>query len=206
MLHKVVISLNSIEREKYKDTIDALSESWYSIFSYYNILPILMPNVGKKSLSYLREIENLEGIILSGGSESKSRFETENVLISYGMEWDIPVLGICHGAQMLNIFFGGNIIKIKDDNEINHVCTEHPIRLFYDDFLFNSDTQVVNSYHINGIDKIANNFNIFAISSEGLIEGFKHKEKMVVGILWHPERYNKIMEIDGFLFNKIFGF
>jgi len=42
-------------------------------------------------------------------------------------------------------------------------------------------------------------------SSDNQIEGIKHIEKNINGIMWHPERSKKFMEDDIILIKNIFG-
>ena len=58
-------------------------------------------------------------IILPGGNDlysknkmSKTRLKVEFELIKYGLKNDIPILGICRGMQVINLFFKGKQKKI----------------------------------------------------------------------------------------------
>ena len=46
----------------------------------------------------------------------------------------------------------------------------------------------VNSFHENGIKKLARNFEIIAYSYDNQIEAIKHKKYNWLGWMWHPER------------------
>ena len=47
----------------------------------------------------------------------------------------------------------------------------------------------VNSYHHQGVRKLAPNFRVAALAPDGLIEAFEGKDPgwWVVGVQWHPE-------------------
>ena len=72
----------------------------------------------------------------------------------------------------------------------NHVAKNHFI------FSKNENKFLVNSFHNYKIIKISKKFNILFKSEDGSIEAFRHKEKGILGIMWHPERYKKIKKFD----------
>ena len=120
-------------------------------FSKKNIDFLLIPNHKKISETILKEINLL---ILSGGNDVLSREKTSKIrnvvelnLIKNSIKKKIPILGICRGAQLLNIFFGGKLTKIN-----NHMNTRHQI-FFKDKKILNREKLTVNSYHNYGIIK-----------------------------------------------------
>ena len=57
------------------------------------------------------------GIILSGGGDPRVknlRYQTEKKLIKISLKKDIPTIGLCRGAQAINLFFGGKLLKESD--------------------------------------------------------------------------------------------
>lgn len=97
----------------------------------------------------------------------------------------IPFLGICYGAQFIANFFKSQIKK-----KIEHSNKIHKIALISNKKLF------VNSYHNYSITKLGDSLSMLANSNDGSIEAFKHINKRILGIMWHPERYNKIKKFD----------
>ena len=96
------------------------------------------------------------------------------------------LFGICHGAQYVANYFGSKITKIK-----NHTKKDHVI-LFKNEF----KNIKVNSYHNYGIIKLGKQLNMIAFTKDSSIEAFKHNNKQILGIMWHPERYKKIRKFD----------
>lgn len=108
----------------------------------------------------------------------------------------IPLLGICRGAQRINIHFKGKLKKID-----NHVRKKH---------IISGPSLVkdlkVNSFHDFGFNKImmGKKLKILATSNDGLVEYFQHENKLIHGIMWHPERNKKINKFDHEIIKKIF--
>ena len=73
-------------------------------------------------------INRLDGILMSGGADihpnlygeepapetykpEPLRDEFETALLDAVCEYELPVAGICRGLQMINVYFGGNLIQ-----------------------------------------------------------------------------------------------
>ena len=119
-------------------------------------------------------------------------------MINYSLKNDIPILGLCRGAQAINLFFGGNILKIR-----NHVRKMHKIE---GKIIENKKNHYVNSYHDYGIkfNSLGKNLETLAYTKDGIIECFQHKKNKILGIMWHPERYEKMRSFDKKIIKKFF--
>ena len=104
----------------------------------------------------------------------------------YANREKISFLGICHGAQYIANYFGSEIDNIKNHTKKNHL-------IFFKGAIKNTK---VNSYHDYAILKLGKDLNMIAYTKDGSIEAFKHKNKKILGIMWHPERYKKIKKFD----------
>lgn len=96
-----------------------------------------------------------------------------------------PILGICRGLQVLNVYFGGTL----KDRIPNHEGIRHDIKIKKDSNLYNiynKEIINVNSSHVQAIDKLASNFKITAISYDGIIEAIE--DKNILGVQFHPEK------------------
>lgn len=112
----------------------------------------------------------------------------------------IPVLGICRGLQLINVFFGGTLLL--DIGEAG--CLAHKKELDKDkihkvDIIANSNFKKIvnlesgftNSAHHQVIDVLANDLNAVAISEDKFIEAIEYKtlkEQFLMAVQWHPER------------------
>ena len=184
----VKIGITSNIKEYYKGYIDFLDHYWIDYFgkkkSDYNLIP---NNI------YLSEkiLKKINLLILTGGNdiisnkkESLTRNKIEKNLIKKAIKKKIPILGICRGAQLLNISFGGKIKKVR-----NQMRTRHNVYIIKNDII-KKKVLNVNSFHNFGIKKnnLSKKFVKIAFDKEKNIEMFVSKKHKIIGVMWHPER------------------
>ena len=105
-----------------------------------------------------------------------------------------PVLGICRGHQVLNIYFGGDLVQDLP-TALTHMATEHddrlhPAALAPGSLLYRlyGDTAPVNSAHHQGLDRIGAGLRATAFAPDGVIEAVEHESLPILGVQFHPER------------------
>lgn len=147
---------------------DCLERGWYNLLSKHEILPI--PN----DIEY--DILSADCLIFSGGESTESREFTETYCFAQAVAKGIPVVGICHGAFVLNRWFNGVNIPVTGHDQNDH------------DVFLESQWQTVNSYHRVKIGTLAQDFDGIAYDRDDNIEAFKHKNLPIWGLVWHPER------------------
>ena len=116
-------------RNEYYEKYDS---NWTTLLETLNLQPY--PILIELLAQIMDRKANLDGFILTGGNDlshlsgannlSKNRDDLEFFLIKYSIENDLPLFGVCRGMQIINHFFIGNIVKIK-----NHVAVNHKILL-----------------------------------------------------------------------------
>ena len=119
----------------------------------------------------------------------KNRDVIENKLIDYGIKNKIPILGICRGMQMINLYFNGTI---EIDKNKNNVRTKHNIDINFPQMNLKNVIMKVHSYHNYIISKniLGDKLLPFAISTnDNTIEVFIHENHKIIVINWHPERH-----------------
>lgn len=104
-----------------------------------------------------------------------------------------PVLGICKGMQLINIFFGGDIhqdLPSADRHQYDlgdqyHETFSLPGTILYRLY---GERFVVNSAHHQGVDLKAPSLSYIQYCDDGVVEGLCHNYLPIVGVQWHPER------------------
>jgi putative glutamine amidotransferase len=131
---------------------------------------------------------------------SKERDAHELGLLEQAVERDIPVLCVCRGHQLLNVFFGGSIVQdIEDEGHKWHddatlTSRYHEVTLETGRIagMYGKDATVrVNSRHHQGVTKerAAHALEATALSHDGFVECMESREhRWVMGVQWHPER------------------
>jgi len=189
---RIGVSTRIIHSENYIDDRDALSHDWASLLEKINILPILIPNSLVEIEEFLDGVD-LDGIILSGGDnigEFPLRDKTERKIMKYAINKKIPIFGVCRGMQIINQFFGGDIIKTIDKKHVgkSHSITVSKEKIF--SFLDKKEI-MVNSFHNNIIIEKKLGKNLISIAkdtNDESIEAFIHSNYPIIGTMWHPER------------------
>lgn len=194
----------------YGETRDCLDQQWFRFLESLGYTPIPIPN-SLSSLADWLESTGIEGLILTGGNDlsdlpdasnaSLDRDETEQALLAFAHQRKWPVMGVCRGLQMMNVWLGGRLAPVSDHVAVRHPVTPSP----------GADTcflpyREVNSFHNWGIttEGLAQPLTPQLLSPEGDIEAFIHSSLPWLGIMWHPEREAPFSEQDTQLFNRIF--
>ena len=103
-----------------------------------------------------------------------------------------PILGICRGAQMLNVAFGGSLHQdIPEHSGLEDADRLHPVRVTAGSrmaALYGAGEIVVNSSHHQVVDRVGNGLRAVMYSLEGYVECIEHEMLPVMGVQWHPER------------------
>jgi putative glutamine amidotransferase len=182
-------------------------------------LPVLLPY--KTDLALVPAYVDLcDGFILSGGNDidpkvygdagyhpraapidpSRQRFEL--ALLAEIERRRAPVLGICLGSQMMNVYRGGSLHQylpeMARENQLEHGKLEegryprHAVTLAADSLLARTigKTDVLaNSSHKQAIRTVGRGLRVVATSPDGIIEGVEDPAfPLWVGVQWHPER------------------
>lgn len=131
-----------------------------------------------------------------GWSLDKARDHLEFQLLDRAVKKGLPILGICRGSQLINVYFGGTLHQ-----DINtFYCEEpNPSSVFPVKRVFiKSDSKLagvlgmnrlkVNALHHQAVKMPGNNVEIVAQEPNGVVQGVEHLEApFVVGVQWHPE-------------------
>ena len=163
-------------------------------------------------------IRRCDGIVLTGGEDVHPRFyhqpeqlvrchevdekrdEFEWKVLEYTEKHHLPLLGICRGLQVGNVFFGGTLLPhIPDYGKSDHSKTGsddryHTVRVEPGTWLkdiVGTTAGEINSAHHQGADAVGEGLVPNAFSPDGIIEGLERKDKkgpFFMLVQWHPER------------------
>ena len=155
---------------------DCLERSWYSFLGNHHLIPHANTRTVDETIDF-------DCLVLSGGSDSVARNVTENLLFVHAIKRKKPILGICHGAFVVNELSGGvNSSSTCYDYIPAHDNTEHEV-------MMDGKKVLVNSYHGQTITQLGPQMVPLAIHEQDeTIEAFKHQALPIYGIVWHPER------------------
>ncbi|PIN01875.1 Gamma-glutamyl-gamma-aminobutyrate hydrolase [Handroanthus impetiginosus] len=168
------------------------------------------------------ELEEIRRLHASDTAIDKEKDAIELGLAKLCMERNIPYLGICRGSQILNVACGGTLYQdigkeltknVPEKQRMEHIDYDnydghrHPVRIventplhqWFNDSLEDGGMEVwVNSYHHQGVKRLAQRFVPMAFAPDGLIEGFYDPDaynpeegKFIMGLQFHPERMRK---------------
>lgn len=157
----------------------------------------------------------LDGLIITGGEDihpsyyheepstlcgefSYHRDRYEFQLMAAFEATNKPILGICRGAQALNVFFGGTLyqdLSLKPDCHIMHRQAGsrgygcHSIEVVPGSFLdaIYQTGDLINSYHHQAIKDLGAGLVVAATSKDGVIEAVQHQTKPIYAVQFHPE-------------------
>ena len=150
-----------------------------------------------------------DGLLLSGGKDVAPALYGEELKYDFvitdplrdDLEWKLikafvdrkkPIFGICRGVQVLNAYFGGTLYQdIPDELGGEHakgVC--HPVTLKKDSILGRlfGESLEINSYHHQGIRRLAPSLTAEAHAPDGLVEAVScPTHPFLLAVQWHPE-------------------
>ncbi|MNK15813.1 Gamma-glutamyl-gamma-aminobutyrate hydrolase PuuD [compost metagenome] len=207
-----------------RKTIQYLEQTLAHIVAKHGCLVVMIPSLedsavlNKEDLNPYNYADALDGLVLQGGIDiSPGVYGEEPLPVNKNCATDPirdryelkllkafttrkkPVLGICRGFQLMNIFNGGTLYQDLPTQRAGEVYHNKPE--LYDEWLHNVAIhpegvlsplyppagQIVSIHH-QGVKVLGKDLRIEAISDDGLIEAFSGtKDNFYVGVQWHPE-------------------
>lgn len=153
-----------------------------------------------------------DGVVVTGGhdvdpvlyaQESKvlphydpDRDAFESAVIDDALARGLPLLGICRGAQLLNVRLGGDLhqdLRSRRQHTSNRrtifpmktLLIERDTRLFE---LFGLYRSRINSLHNQSIDRLGRGLMISGWDLDGIVQAVENPtHRFLLGVQWHPE-------------------
>lgn len=156
-----------------------------------------------------------EETIRQGGVVVPERDKMEEDLFDIVLQTGKPVLGICRGIQILNVFLGGTIYQdipaqFPSDLSIAHSqlsgnsVLSHSVLVKEDTLLseiLKKDYIKVNSFHHQAVRDVAPVLKVAGVSQDSLIEAlYLPEHRFFLGVQWHPEHLYDTNEDALFIF------
>lgn len=161
-----------------------------------------------------RVLDGLDGLVITGGADvdpaayghdahpatdrpAVDRDAWEFALLTGALERRMPVLGICRGAQVLNVALGGTLHQHLPDLLGHHRHRLGEARFSTTEVRTVAGTRLAGligagvrakCYHHQAIDRPAEGLAVSATDGEGVIEAVEIPgEHFVLAVQWHPE-------------------
>lgn len=153
-----------------------------------------------------------------------AREETDLFLLDHAFSQQKPLLGVCFGCQILNVFRGGTLVQHLNPVPVNHpsaqgVAVAHTIAIEQGSLLASicvpeeaplKDAFLqlpVNSSHHQAVGIAGQGLKVTARSVEDgvveALEGTLNQNHFVLGVQWHPERTTEVSSTSRAIFTRL---
>lgn len=187
--------------------------------SGYRIFPLIALNLRLAGARAVRwdtsreaDIAAVDGLIIGGGDDiapelyqgelvGTARLDPERDKLERGLVLDAlsankPVLGICRGAQMINVALGGSLHSdayghYVDSPKVRTILPRKTLTIIEGTLLARcAGTQPmrVNALHTQSVDRLADSLRVSAVDEGDMVQAIERTtDPLVIGVQWHPE-------------------
>lgn len=178
------------------------------------------------------QVSLIDGLLLTGGHDVSPRNYKQEphpklgeilperdvfdlTLLKHAEERQIPVFGVCRGLQIMNVYYGGTLYQdvsqnneftIKHDQEHTPTMVSHTVTIRKDSKLYDVlalESLMVNSFHHQMIEHLAEGFLVTAESNDRVIEAIERENyPYMLAVQWHPEMLHAVDESMSALFGQ----
>jgi putative glutamine amidotransferase len=178
-------------------------------------IPVVMPPLPAEDVPAL--LSRLDGLLLSGGPDlapeaydARPHAELgpteptldafEYAVVREALRRDLPLLGVCRGAQTLNVARGGTLHQHLPDvvggdvahrQSIDGRRPTHDVEIVPGSRLavvLRTTSLAVNSFHHQAVDRLGAGLRVSARAPDGTIEAIEDPRRpLVLGVQWHAE-------------------
>jgi putative glutamine amidotransferase len=230
LLRRPVIGVTTQTLHAIEGIPKGLPESWVMNQRYFRAVtalggaPVMLP-LFDDDLETVRAVyDRMDGLLIPGGVDMQpatygedmrpevgrldpARDTVELQLVRWAIADGMPVLGLCRGAQVINVAAGGSLyqdIPAQLGTSLVHDCYPtkgfardhhaHPVALTPGSrlaALLARSSVPVNSMHHQSVKTLGAGLVVSAVAPDGVVEAVEGTgEAFVVGVQWHPEVFD----------------
>ena len=155
---------------------------------------------------------HFDGLVIGGGADispehyggdlqaqvrlDPERDALEMRWIRWALEQGVPLLGICRGAQLINVVLGGNLYQdIRHMRELTHnrpgLLPTKRVRLVSGsrlEAICRAPQIRVNSLHHQAVRDCGHRLSVVGRDLDHIVQAFEHEDgRPIIGVQWHPE-------------------
>lgn len=214
---------DSVVMDQRRVCYGVLSDPINLITEHLDATPLIIPtNAPCDQIRHL--VKMADGVLLPGGDshvhprlykskpcpKSKQNYDKnrdclEIAMLDHAYALKKPVLGICRGMQMINVWRGGTLKQSLSDGAVDHMCSvedlgrsdapEHnhmidiPNGTMLSQWADRTVQTHVNSWHCQAVDTLGQDLVLEAQAPDDIIEAFRlnDKKRFIYGVQWHPD-------------------
>lgn len=158
------------------------------------------------------DVSLLDGLVLSGGTHvhpgrygqqpevtanyDRKRDATDQRLLEEAERIGIPVLGICRGAQFINVFHGGSLCQNVTPFRVHTrhrplllpMQTVRVVKTSRLGHIMQSSMIGANRIHSQAIKRLGRNLRVVAVDNDLFVQAIENThDQWLMGVQWHPE-------------------
>lgn len=175
-------------------------------------LPVVLPSLDPAFAA--AAVDGIDGLLLTGGGDidprrygaepepetgapDHERDAWELALVAAARRAEVPILGICRGAQVLNVASGGTLVQhlptreADGHDDLDRAAHEvHDVVVALDSTLhlaLGAASVRANTLHHQSVDAVGEGLSATGIAVDGVVEAIESDDDLVLGVQWHPE-------------------
>lgn len=195
----------------------AIHANYLDVLERVGLAPVLL-TPAHSAASVEAILRTCAGLVLSGGEDveparygeaphpqlgavNPPRDAMEFAALAVALERDLPILAICRGCQVLNVFYGGTLyqdLAAQRPGSALHEQAEpwgvrpHRARVEPGSRLGEivaGGEFCINTFHHQAVKDVGAGLEVTAVAEDGVIEAIEARDRgWVIGVQWHPER------------------
>jgi putative glutamine amidotransferase len=195
-------------------------------------VPFIIPYTADEEV-IRTQMKQVQGLILSGGHDVDphlygeeldpkigeiwpARDHFDMLLLKFAEEMNKPILGVCRGAQIINVAHGGSLyqdITNRSEKTFKHEqghtpdLPTHRVHVKEGSLLaqtLGKTNFLTNSFHHQLIKKVASDLKAVAQTEDGVTEGLENEVGNILAVQWHPEMLHRNPDVK--FMNNLFKF